>query len=244
MPLQACLHLPLEPFVQHGVQDGVRKHRADHAPNNVANDLVGGHSSKGEGLHPIDDPDFPLIDLDLLDQGRISLGVSPISARLVLPRPASRIRPAGRSPAASPTPGSPSGLPLRSSSNRESRSRAAVMRGSNSDFSSIPPLRIDQSRDTLLDLLDQLCHLVDLTGAIGLRSSRRRSYSALIRSGSESRVAHPPRRPRPASPCGPACSSIGAARRGDTHRCPCSGRRHKGFAPWPTPGSWVFRGTP
>src|SRR5271166_4275807 len=35
-PLEARLDLPLEPFVQHVVQEDVREDRADHAPNNVA----------------------------------------------------------------------------------------------------------------------------------------------------------------------------------------------------------------
>src|SRR5450759_4477822 len=44
---QAGANFLLEPFVEHVVQEDVGQERADHAPNNVANHLVGGHSQKG-----------------------------------------------------------------------------------------------------------------------------------------------------------------------------------------------------
>ena len=44
---QPSLNIPLEPIVQHVVQENVREHRADHAPKNVAKNRVGGHPQKG-----------------------------------------------------------------------------------------------------------------------------------------------------------------------------------------------------
>ena len=47
LPLQTWPDLLLEPFVQHVVQEQIRKHGTDHAPNNVAKNPVGGLPQKG-----------------------------------------------------------------------------------------------------------------------------------------------------------------------------------------------------
>src|SRR5271157_890621 len=47
---QAGANFLRKPFVKHVVQDDVGQQGTDHAPNNVANHLVGGPPSKGDGL--------------------------------------------------------------------------------------------------------------------------------------------------------------------------------------------------